>query len=135
MKTTLVAELQAEHGKILSSLQSVRNAGLASEQAGELLHKVQVDLIAHLKKEDDLLYPFLRAHASDSETLSGLLSVLSEEMSEISEFVSEFFELFTTSPQSKKLPGLFLQLGNRLFKRIRLEEGTLYPEFERLKGL
>jgi len=132
MGTRLIQELQQEHGQLLSQLQQVRNVGVETAEGVTLLGQVKTALLQHLSKEDELLYPVFREKAQGEAVLEGLLLMMADEMSEITEFVLGFFDQLENKPGSPEIAGLFLQVGSQLLKRIRLEEVTLYPEYERL---
>ena len=63
----LVDELKKEHSVIVETLNKVKNLGFVSEEGQNILLAVKKNLLAHLKKEDEQLYPFLKNAAENEE--------------------------------------------------------------------
>ncbi len=135
MTTALITELRSEHEFLLDQVKKITNLGANTEEGLALLLGVKDALLAHLGKEDKELYPLLNKNAQEDDSLFELLQRMSTDMAEITQFVLDFFARLAQDPSSREIYEDFLTLGKKLNKRIRLEEVTLYEEFERLSEI
>ena len=129
----LVEDLKKEHSLIIGILDEVRRIGIGSEEAKDKLLSAKRGFLEHLKKEDDKLYPALKKAAETDEKLKRELTVLKEDLQEISKFVLGFFEKYSKGAVS----GLdfardFGQLFAKLGSRIKKEENILYNAYDRM---
>lgn len=90
--------------------------------------------MAHLAREDRELYPRLREAAAADRRLGVLLTVLAADLSEVSALAESFFGAIDGSSSTVQVAGEYGRLLAALGMRIRREETTLYPEFERVAG-
>ena len=134
MRFNLIAELKAEHRYMLDHVQQIQSLGIDSTEGSLLLNQIKDTLLKHLEKEDRELYPLLNQKAKADQSLKGLLQRMYEEMIEISTFVTSFFTKYTENPTHPDLRSEFSQLDQQLTKRIRMEEITLYEQFNRLSA-
>ena len=61
--SALIEELKREHAKIIAMLNEVKELGILSKEGQSRLMSAKKSLLAHLKKEDEQLYPVLRKEA------------------------------------------------------------------------
>ncbi len=131
----LIEELKKEHSEILSELNEIRKLGILSKEGQGKLLSLEVDLLAHLEMEDDLLYPALRKEAEHSNSIKDTLALFAIDMESVSKIVREFFEKYSegfSGVELDKLSEDFDNLFSVLTKRICDEEETLYEEYEAL---
>ncbi len=67
--SALIEEFKREHAKIFDMLNEVKELGILSKEGQARLMFIKAHLLAHLKKEDEKLYPVLRKEAEDNERL------------------------------------------------------------------
>ncbi len=129
----LVEELMKEHSEILAILNEVKRLGILSKEGQVKLMSAKKHLLAHLKKEDKQLYPFLIKEAKSDKLLEGTLVLLAIEMRDVSRVALEFFDKYSKGvfgkEFQKELGSLFVLLRNR----IRNEEDILYEKYEEMK--
>ena len=87
----LIDELRGEHAKMAEALNRVKELGIGSEESTKLLVSTEASFLAHLKKEDEQLYPILKKAAMTDEELAKKLKSFAEDMDEISRAAMKFF--------------------------------------------
>jgi|GEM_PF-461894 len=154
----LVKELKEEHTEIIDSLLRVKMLKVCSDDGQRILMQVKDLLLAHLKKEDNELYPALRDASSRDKTLAEELNRFESDMVEVTRTAGRFFDKYSADVPSllqhcakpslgsriKKLLGRdgespeqdfaadFDNLFATLLARVRQEENVLYKSFDRL---
>lgn len=130
----LISELQKEHIQILDVLNYVNKHGIYSAEGQEKLIESKMLLLAHLKKEDQLIYPVLRDSALKNETLQKTLDSFAKEMEGITGLVSEFYFKYPKNSRGLDFARDFGRLFAMLQTRIGREERILYPQFLKCSG-
>lgn len=130
----LISELQNEHIQILDVLDYVNKHGIYSPEGQEKLIESKMLLLAHLKKEDRLIYPVLRDSALKNETLQKTLDSFAKEMEGITGLVSEFYFKYPKNSRGLDFARDFGRLFAMLQTRIGREERILYPQFLNVAG-
>jgi len=129
--------LRKEHKEIKYSLDSIK--AMISQKPGEdnlllELHDLRIIIIAHLELENKLLYPAL--NKSEYKELRMLGKSFSEEMAKIAKGVFAFFDRYgkkdiSILTKSIKFKDDFLEIYQAIIKRVSIEEGILFPAYER----
>ena len=127
----LIEELRREHELLLAALQEVGQAGIGTPQAARALHRIKALLLAHLRKEDERLYPRLEAAARTDPTLADLLAVFARDMQEVTAVALAFFEKRPNGGGGFGYAREWGTVAARLRLRIASEESGLYAEYER----
>lgn len=135
--STLIAELKKDHAAITGILLKVKEFGVTSEEGQKLLADAKTGFLAHLKKEDEQLYPTLHSAAESNPPLQSTLRTFASEMKTVSSEVTRFFAKYGSGGSGGS--GLdfakdFGRLNSVLRQRIRNEETVLYTKFEQLAG-
>ena len=128
--TVLIEELKRDHSEIIEALKKIEEFGIATREGQASLMSLKVALLAHLKKEDDHLYPALRKEAEHNKLIKNALVLCKIDMENVSKVVQEFFDRFSKGDLGKDIQGEFEKVLNALDKRIKNEEEILYKEFE-----
>jgi iron-sulfur cluster repair protein YtfE (RIC family) len=132
--TNLVAELKAEHQKLVAVLTDVKAKGVTTKEGVQALMQAKGAVLAHLKKEDTFLYPEMRMAAEKNPQLKQTLEIFAKDMEKVTTQVLEFFGKYqnggTGIEFAKDLGAVMTVLANR----IQREESALYPEFDKLKS-
>ncbi len=115
----LIEGLKREHSEIIAALNKVEELGVFTEEGWAKLESVKESLLAHLKKEDVLLYPVLKNEAKSSMG-----------MENVSKIVQEFFDKYDKVVDMKN-EDEFESLLEALNDRIMNEEDTLFEEYEK----
>lgn len=91
-------------------------------------------LLAHLKKEDEQLYPKLHSAAKSDPALQRTLDIFASEMDVISKDALAFFKKYGSGGSGLDFSRDFGRLFAKLGQRIRAEETMLYKKFDELDG-
>ncbi|MES0490018.1 MAG: hemerythrin domain-containing protein [Leptospirales bacterium] len=128
--STLINELKKDHERIYTEISDAKKLGISTEAGKKLLLSIKTDLINHLKKEDELLYPKLKELAQSDEGIKKTLDTFAKDMEGITTSAMEFFDKYTH--QSSDIE-FFKDIGRflaALTDRIRKEENTLYRIYD-----
>lgn len=128
----LIEELKNDHGKIVEVLTKVKNLGTSSKEGQDTLSAAKEGLLAHLKKEDERLYPPLRRAAENSPSLKFTMDTFAKDMEDISKAALDFFGKYAKGGSGIEFAKDFGRLVGTLSIRIRNEENFLYAEYEKL---
>ncbi len=129
----LVDELKKEHIIIVETLNKVKSLSIASEKGRNTILAAKSGLLAHLKKEDEKLYPLLNKAAENDPSLRKNLDMFAKDMDEISKAALAFFDKYTTGESSLDFVKDFGRLFATLSIRIKKEESIIYSKFNELE--
>nr|MBA3686715.1 response regulator [Planctomycetota bacterium] len=127
-RSRLVRALRSEHDAILESLSQVRSLGVGSVAGRQALIAARAALLAHLGKENALLYPTLRADAARDAGLAGLLERFAQDLEAVAESAERYFTRATHDGADGE--GDLRDLMQALGGRIQREERILYREYD-----
>ncbi len=128
--SVLIEELKKDHSEIVAILNEVKELGILSKEGQAKLLSVKESLLAHLRKEDEQLYPVLKKGAEHNKDLKNTLDLFAIDMENVSRVVQEFFDKYSRGVSGKELQKEFENLCEALDKRVRNEEDILYDEYE-----
>ncbi len=128
----LVQELKQDHVNLVNVLNEIKQLGISSKEAQSKLMSAKEGLLAHLKKEDEQLYPVLHKAAEQDDALKRTLSTFAKEMEEISSFALDFFQKYQSGGEGFDFAKDFGKLLAGLGSRIRREENILYSAYDRI---
>lgn len=118
----LIKELKNEHAEITHILNQIKSFGIGSKEGQAALLLARKGLLAHLKKEDEKLYPVLRKEAEFDEAFRRTLDIFAKDMAEISDFAMEFFNTYSAGNMGPDFAENVGFLFAKLTQRIRKEE-------------
>ncbi len=154
----IIDELRREHEDLMEVLMRVKMLDVRSHDGQRVFMTAKEKLLAHLRREDEEVYPLLQKAAEKDEEIRKLLDILSKEMKEVTKLASDFFLKFEGLDLQKlvkpslgeRLRGLvgsdrdkdvheeflrdFEALYGTLLDRIHKEENTLYRAFEEIEA-
>jgi len=130
-----IETLKEEHKLVLKTLENVRGGNLTNLEKLNNLRGSKEALLGHLKKEDEILYPFLNKEAEKDEKLASELNVYAKEMKKISDFVFNFYKKYENN---ENISTILFRSDLALFiatlkDRILKEEIYLYKEYTKRK--
>ena len=128
----LIEEFKRDHAEIMAILNEAKELGILSKEGQAKLIFIKEHLLAHLKKEDEKLYPALRKEAEDNERLRNTLDLFALDMETVSSVVQEFFDKYSGGEIDGNFSVNFESLSVALSTRIRNEEDALYEEYEEI---
>ncbi len=129
----LVEELKKEHATIAETLNKVNVLGISSEEGQNTLLSAKSGLLAHLKKEDEYLYPILNKAAESDANLKRTLEMFAKDMEAISKAALEFFKKYSGGGSGLEFAKGFGRLFATLSQRIHREENVIYKKYDELK--
>ena len=129
----LVEELRKEHAVIAETLNKVKSLGFTLKEGQNTLLAAKSGFLAHLKKEDEQLYPVLKNAAESDANLKRSLDAFAKDMNEISKAALEFFDKYSTGGSGMEFAKDFGKVFATLSQRIRKEENILYQKYDELK--
>ncbi len=130
--SVLIEEFKREHAEIIAMLNEVKELGIRSKEAQAKLMSAKTHLLAHLKKEDERLYPVLRKEAAHNKNLKKEVAMFAMDPEYVSRVVSEFFDKCSGGEIDEDFSINFESLYATLNTRIRNEEDALYEEYEKI---
>ncbi len=130
--SALIEELKRDHAKIMTMLNEVKELGILSKEGQAKLMSAKAHLLAHLKKEDERLYPVLRKEAEHNKNLKKEVAMFAMDPEYVSRVVSEFFDKYSGGEIDENFSINFESLFTSLNARIRNEEEALYEEYEEI---
>ena len=128
----LIEEFKRDHAEIMAILNEAKELGILSKEGQAKLISIKEHLLAHLKKEDEKLYPALRKEAEDNERLRNTLDLFALDMETVSRVVQGFFDKYSGGEIDGNFSESFERLSVALSTRIRNEEVALYEEYEEI---
>ena len=128
----LIEEFKRDHAEIMAILNEAKELGILSKEVQAKLISIKEHLLAHLKKEDEKLYPALRKEAEDNERLRNTLDLFALDMETVSSVVQEFFDKYSRGEIDENFSVNFESLSVTLSTRIMNEEDALYEEYEEI---
>ncbi len=131
--SALIGEFKRDHAKIIAMLNEAKELGILSKEGQAKLMSIKEHLLAHLKKEDEQLYPVFRKEAEGNKNLKKELEMFAMEPEYVSRVVSEFFDKYSGGETDEDFSINFESLYASLTTRIRSEEEALYEEYEEIK--
>jgi len=130
----LIEEFKSDHLVISDIFREVAQLSITSEKGRKKLFHAKSTLLAHLKKEDEELYPILWKEAESNQHLKQKLESFAREMEAVTMTVLAFFEKYSNVEDEVDFKDDFAKIYLRLTNRIINEESKLYPEYEKLKA-
>jgi len=130
----LVNELKAEHVVLVNVLGEIKTMGVSSNEGRAKLMAAKDGLLAHLGKEDQMLYPVLKDKAKTDAGVKTMLDTFAKDMDGIATAAMAFFNKYEQGGSDIEFAKDFGALYGALGNRIRKEEAILYPEFDKLQG-
>ncbi|ODS32128.1 MAG: hypothetical protein SCARUB_02730 [Candidatus Scalindua rubra] len=130
--SALIEELKKEHLEIVAALNEAKKLGILSKEGQTKLLSAKASLLAHLKKEDEQLYPALMKEAENNKGVKNTLDLFAIDMENVSKVVLEFFDKYSGGVLGEEFQREFESLFVALSTRIRNEEDALYDEYEKI---
>ena len=130
--TKLVEVLKKEHTVIAEALVNARGQGFTSIEGQKFFLAAKKGLLAHLKKEDVLLYPVLNKAAENDVNLKRTLETFAKDMEEISKVALEFFEKYSDGGSGLEFGRDFGKFYGLLSQRISKEENIILAKYDEL---
>jgi len=122
----LIQELKNEHKLIGEILNEVRTFGIGTKAGQDKPFEAKNGLLAHLKKEDQHLYPVLNKAAESDDRLKSTLKTFGKDMDAISKAALDFFAKYAHGGEGLEFSRDFGRLMATLSSRISREENILY---------
>jgi iron-sulfur cluster repair protein YtfE (RIC family) len=128
----LIEELKKEHSVIIETLKEVEGLGVRTKGGHAKLMFLTMDLLNHLWKEDECLYPVLRKASEHNKKLKEILSFFVNGLGTIHEEILNFITKYSNGTVDSNFQIEYERLFSALRKRIECEEHFLYDEYNML---
>ncbi len=128
----LIEEFKSSHVEISDIFLQVMKLGVTSEEGQKKLFHAKSTLLAHLKKEDEELYPILWKEAENNQDLKLKLESFARDMDAVTTTIFAFFEKYSGGEFEIDFKNNFNKMYVALTKRIISEENELFSEYEKL---
>ncbi len=132
----LVQSLKAEHVNIVRILTKVRELGIETDEGRRALMAAKNGLLAHLKREDEDLYPALLKAAEDDPILRDALDFFHDDIEGVAKAALKFFEKYEAGDGGADFAADFAadfdRVADVLIQRIQKEESVIYKMFNQL---
>jgi hypothetical protein len=128
----LIVELKKDHSALVKILNDATELGITSKEGQQVLMNAKVVLLAHLKKEDERLYPVLKSAAETNPELKKTLDIFAKDMAGVSTAAINFFTKYAEGGSGMEFAKDIGMLFSTLKTRIRKEEEVLYKEYDSL---
>ncbi len=129
----LIDQLIKEHSQIFADFTEANRLGIITKEGRRKLFAAKADLLKHLKKEDEHLYPILRKEAESNKNLEIILNTFSSEMENISKSVLRFIDKYSNGVLDSMYVDSFESIFATLGERIKKEESIIFAEYEKIK--
>ena len=125
--------LKKQHRFLLDELGKINHLGIDESTAKTRLMAIKDALLAHLRLEDEELYPALQTAALTHPSVKMTLSVFAKEMEAVTALALAFFAKYEHTQNWQDFPKDYGHLCGKLKIRIDREERFLYPLFDALQ--
>jgi len=123
---SLIETLKHDHKEIFRLLDESRALGVSTEEGRKKLRLVRGMVLAHLQREDTMLYPALHSHEQTRE----LGETYAAEMRAISGEVLQFFDSLEKGVSGLDFARQMGRVISHLRQRMTREEVRLYPAYQ-----
>ncbi|HEY3375830.1 MAG TPA: hypothetical protein VGK02_12360 [Candidatus Aquicultor sp.] len=127
--STLIEELRTEHLDLTLSFEHLKNINVESEEGHTELRSVKSALLAHLRKENEELYPRLRDIAFNNLSLQRTLDWFTRDIAKISAVLILFLDTYCQGGSHLTYRRDYNRLNTILTALIEQEEKIVYNEF------
>ncbi|HEY3374035.1 MAG TPA: hemerythrin domain-containing protein [Candidatus Aquicultor sp.] len=128
----LIDQLKKEHTQIAEMLSKLKTIDVSSKEGQELLASAHEDLLVHLKKEEDRIYPALSDAAELDEDIKRTMQLCKRDMQVVSKAVSKFFKRYKKGGSGSDFANDFGRLSYAIKSRIGKEETILYELYKQV---
>jgi serine/threonine protein kinase/hemerythrin-like domain-containing protein len=132
----LTAQLREAHVQVVEGLNALKGRRGVDDQVRAELLKAQAIFDAHVKVEDEQLYPVLRRQAERDPKLRTILTLLGRDTEETSTYVKGFFErcLALGPTDQEELESEIETVFHIIMARQWKEDHSLFAEYDKIKG-
>ena len=99
----IIKELKNEHTIIIDDIYNIERLGIYSKEGKNKYFTTKRDFLAHLKKEDEKLYPVLRKAAERNKEFKKKLAYFSENEEKVTEAALQFFYTYSAESSGGRL--------------------------------
>ncbi len=132
----IIDTLKSEHMEVQNVLRKLQSGNVTGKESLQLIFEFKEKLVAHIKKEDELLYPELERLAQENLELKLTLDMFRDEMVQISEELNNFLNHYpdVASIENRKsdfikdISKMIVLIKNRIIK----EEVIIFKQYQKI---
>lgn len=126
----LIDELSAEHSDLSISFGNLERLDITSEESHKEFQSIKSSLLAHLRKENEELYPQLREISFNNLQLQRTLDWFMRDLARISAVLILFLDTYADGGSPLAFRRDFKRLNKILNALIKQEERIIYTEYQ-----
>ncbi len=126
----LIDELSTEHSDLCISFGNLERLDISSEESHQELQSLKASLLAHLRRENEELYPELREMAFNNLQLQRTLDWFIRDLARISAVLILFLDKYSEGGSSLAFKRDFNRLNKIINALIKQEERLIYTEYQ-----
>ncbi|MCL6473364.1 MAG: hemerythrin domain-containing protein [Firmicutes bacterium] len=126
----LIDQLRLEHTELSTSFGSLRDIDISTAEGREKLKSIKVTLLAHLRRDNEELYPKLREVASNDQKLQRTIEWFTRDTARISAVLILFLDQYADGGSKIAFMRDFKRLNTILNALIKQEEQLILDELD-----
>jgi len=126
----LIDELSTEHSDLCISFGNLERLDISSEESHKEIQSLKASLLAHLRRENEELYPQLREMAFNNLQLQRTLDWFTRDLARISAVLILFLDKYSDGGPPLAFKRDFSRLNKILNALIKQEERLIYTEYQ-----
>ncbi len=131
----LTERLHFQHIELQQALAGIRPRQFRTEEGRDRINRVRTLFHSHIETEHKELYPVLKRAARQDQKLAARLKQMNDDLKIVTDLAEGFFAKYENGqPRLIEFATDHGALVTILKIRLRREEETLFPEYERLSN-
>ena len=130
----LISQLKKEHKSIEEKLNAVKAIGIGRKAGRELFLAIGNELLTHMSKEDEVLFPALKGKRGPDGISEKIISTYIEDMSKASAIAHDFFKKHSSLDSEIDFVKDYGKLSVALKSRMKREEEIFFPQYLDMQG-
>ena len=126
----LIYELELEHASLVDSFNKVKRLEINSDGAPVQLQSIKVALLAHLKKENETVYPKLREESFDNLKLQRTLDLFARDIVRLATVFIQFLDRYSHGGSQSDYTRDINRLSMIMSAFARREEDIIFSAYK-----
>ncbi|MBS3909855.1 MAG: hemerythrin domain-containing protein [Actinobacteria bacterium] len=126
----LIRRLESEHASLVDSFNKIKRLEINSDGAPVLLQSIKTALLAHLKKENETIYPKLREESFNNPRLQQTLDLFARDIVRLATVFIEFLDKYSQGGSQSDYAGDISRLAIIMSAFARREEDVIFSAYK-----